>query len=85
MVQLLKEVRVDAEPVILVHQEADRPVTDLIAAASRDSDLTLLGLNLPDVEHVAAYAEAVEKMIDGVGTVLLVRNAEADEDLLAVS
>ena len=77
--------RVNAEPVVLVHKDRNRPVTDLIARAGRDSDLTMLGLNFPDREHLEEYAVAVEEMIRSVGTVLLVRNAQADEDLLAIS
>jgi len=83
MKQLLEEVRVDAEPVIIVRTDRTQPISDLITQHSEDADLTLLGIQLPDADRVAEYGERLNNLVESVGTVLMVRNASQD-DLLGM-
>ena len=53
-----------------------------MAERSRDADLTLIGMQLPAVDQIEAYAQRLNEIIEAVGSVLLVRSGETDEDLL---
>lgn len=81
MEALIKDIRVPAQPLILVN-DTKRPVMDIIRENSVDTDLTILGLALPNAGEEAMYAERVEALAASVHTVLLVRNAE-NHDLLS--
>ena len=79
---LLDDVRVDATPYIVVHNNPARPIADLFAEHSQDVDLTILGMQVPEAEDAEAYAERLETFAQAVGTVLFVYNAQPEEDLL---
>jgi amino acid transporter len=81
MQALLDDIRVDAEAVIIVNEEK-RPFVDVLRETGKHTDLTILGLGLPDVGDEAVYAERINDLAQAVGSVLLVRNAET-YDLLA--
>ncbi|MGB0385886.1 MAG: amino acid permease [Ardenticatenaceae bacterium] len=81
---LLADVNVDAKPVVIVREDPLQPITDLMAEWSRDADLTMLGMQLPEANRVESYGQRLEDLVEAVGTVMLVRNAEEDEDLLSV-
>ncbi len=80
--QMLESVRVDAEPVIIVRDVPNQPLAEVIAQHSQGADLTLIGMKLPEDEDLEAYGERLDALVHAVGSVLLVRNAELDEDLL---
>jgi amino acid transporter len=82
MQELLNTVRVDAKPVIIVRSDPSQRLVDLIAEKGLTADLTLVGMQLPLLEDVEAYSQRLDRLTDAAGTVLLVRNAERDEDLL---
>lgn len=76
--QLLERVRVKAEPVVLVTPR-DQDIAVTIRAQSRDTDLTLLGINRVDAEQAPAYAERLEGLISAIGTVMMVHSGEEEE------
>ena len=80
--QMLADVRVEAEPVVIVRENTKQPIAQVIKANSANADLTLLGMKLPTAEEAAGYSRRLDELVQAVGTVLLVRNAELDEDLL---
>lgn len=80
--QMLAQVRVEAEPMVIVREDPRQTITQVIKANSANADLTLLGMKLPTAEEAAAYSRRLDELIQAVGTVLLVRNAQLDEDLL---
>lgn len=80
--QMLEDVRVEAEPVVIVREDPRQPIAQVIQKHSFDADLTLLGMKLPSADEAKGYSQRLDVLIQGVGTVLLVRNAELDEDLL---
>ena len=80
-VRLLKEVRVAAIPEVIVRQPG-QSATDIIQAHA-SADLTFLGMSVPEDEDVEAYADRLHKLVSAVGSVMLIRNAELDADLLA--
>ncbi len=80
--QMLADVRVEAEPMVIVRQDPRQPIAEVIKENSRDADLTLLGMKLPTKEESAPYSQRLDGLVQAVGTVLLVRNAQLDEDLL---
>lgn len=81
LAHLVNEVKVAADPVIIVN-EPHRPITEIIKEESQTADLTLIGMQLPRADEAVAYAERLNNLVTAVGTVLVVRNAEQDEDLL---
>ena len=82
--KLLSDVRVEAEPVVIVREDPLQSITHLMAEWSRDADLTMLGMQLPQANRVESYGQRLEELVKAVGTVVLVRNAEEDEDLLSI-
>ena len=83
MEQLLEQVRVKAEPVVIVRPASTKPITKLLAEWSHDADLSMLGIKLPEGDQVESYSKRLDELVNAVGTVLLVRNAQVDEDLLS--
>lgn len=79
---LLADVRVDATPEIIVRADPSRPISELIAAHSGATDLTLLGMRKPERGAADSYGERLHEIVEAVGTVLLVHNAQPREDLL---
>lgn len=82
MAELLDSVRVDAEPVVIVRPSKETRLAPIIYENSQDADFTILGMHLPTPDEDEAYSERLHALIEAVGTVLLVRNAQLDEDLL---
>jgi hypothetical protein len=81
MKQLLSSVRVNAEPMIITRPNTDQSLVEIISENSRNTDLTLLGMQVPAIEHAEAYGQYLEDLMQSAGTVLLVRSAQP-EDLL---
>ncbi|RME55566.1 MAG: amino acid permease [Caldilineae bacterium] len=79
---LLADVRVDAEPQVIVASE-EEPFAEIVRRQSRDADLTLLGMARPVPEEMDAYAERLDEFVRSVGTVLLVHSAHEEELLQA--
>jgi hypothetical protein len=79
----LEEVRVVAEPVVIVREGSEQPIEDILEAWSQETDLSLLGLRIPEHLHDAEYALRVDRLMAKMGSVLLVRSAQ-HEDLLEV-
>lgn len=79
----LNEVRVVAEPVVIVREGSEQAIEDILEAWSQETDLSLLGLRIPDHLHDAEYAVRVDRLMAKMGSVLLVRSAQ-HEDLLEV-
>lgn len=78
MQETLEAVRVAAEPVIIVRQWPEQPTADIIADCSRDTDLTLLGMQIPDTEQIDSYAGFLDQLMHRIGSVLLVRSARTE-------
>jgi len=78
---ILKDVRMDAKAVVLV-REAGMPFAEVIKQHSNAS-LTVLGMAIPEEDKLEAYSIRLNNLVSAVGTVLLVRNAQADYDILA--
>jgi hypothetical protein len=80
--RMLASVRVEAEPKVIVRRDRNQSIAEVIKANSAHADLTLMGMKLPDAAEVAAYSRRLDELVQAVGSVLLVRNAQANEDLL---
>lgn len=83
MGQLLNRINVEAKPVIIVRESRQQPITEIIAHWSQDADLTLLGMQLPTAEDVTIYSQRLNDLVQSVGSVLLVRSAQVEDDILA--
>ncbi|MCC9077307.1 hypothetical protein FKZ61_014470 [Litorilinea aerophila] len=83
MTQILEEVRVVAEPVVIVRTCPSQPIAEILAEQSRETDLTFLGLQLPEPPQDSAYSETLDSLVQQVGSIVLVRSANA-EDVLDV-
>ena len=82
MNSLLDDIRVDAEVLVIVNKE-HKPIAQVIGETAVNTDLTILGMGLPLAGEEAEYGERLNELVESVGTVLLVRNAET-YDLLDV-
>ncbi len=80
MQKLIDAVRVTAEPVIIVRQSPEQPIAEIIAKYSRETDFSLLGMQIPTLDQLPEYAAYLDKLLDQVGSALLVRSAQ-EEDL----
>ncbi len=74
---LLREIRVDAEVLVIVNNNKEKPVAQVIRETAADTDLTILGMGLASDGDEAQYAERLNELVESVGSVLLVRNAES--------
>ena len=83
MQQELDRVRVTAELVVLVREHPAQPIAEIICQQSVETDFTLLGMQIPAAGEEGAYAQSLVALTERVGSVLLVRSAQA-EDLLEV-
>ncbi len=80
---LLEKIRVTAEPRVLVRTDPSQSISELIIQHSYDADLSMVGVFWPEVENLSEYAEAQNDLVQGIGSVLLVRSGEADQSLLS--
>ena len=83
MEALLHEVRVQAEPIIITRSNPAQSVYETIAEHSLNSDLTFIGMQLPDSNSIEAYCHRLDDFADTMGSIIFVRNGESNEDLLA--
>ena len=75
---LLERVRVNAEPVVVVPPRGER-FPDTVKTWSRDTDLTLLGMNRPEAEDRASYGNQLNGWLSSVGTVLLIHSGQTED------
>lgn len=82
--RILRDARVNAQPKIFLCGEDAQEVATTISATSKESDLTVLGLRAPDESDGGDWVAHVNRLIDPLRTVLLVRASsrfEGDEVL----
>lgn len=82
LLDMLSKVRVVATPTVIVKEFPGERVAEVIRRSCQDTDLTFLGMRMPEPGAAEAYAERLNKLADGIGTVLLVHNAQPDEVML---
>ena len=81
LTQILEKARVEAEPVILVNSDPPTPLDIFLNRSSRETDLILLGLRIPEEEELASQAEAINRLLASGTSALLVRSAETEDVL----
>ncbi len=74
LTELITEVRIDAEANVLVKRD-DQSFSDVMNEASRDADVTFLGLMIPGPGEELAYAQRLVELAQNFHTVIFVRNA----------
>jgi amino acid transporter len=77
----LKNVRVQATPLVLTGLRADESFADTVARTSGDSDLVLVGLPEPRAGQIRSQAFNLRRLLQPLPATLLVRSAEG-EDIL---
>ena len=83
MQQLLADVRVEAEPVIIVEADRSKFFGKIVANHSQETGLTMLGLRLRDIEDIDGYVQKLDKLLQSISTTLIV-SAAWDDDLLNI-
>ncbi len=73
LANLLTEARIEARTDVIV-RPPDREVRDVIHYASRNADVVLLGLNVPDPGQEEEYADQLIALAEGLSTVAYVYN-----------
>ena len=81
MEQLIGDVRVTAEPVVIVRTDSKQSIVDIFAEYSQETDFTLLGMQIPEPHRIEEYSAYMDQLMQTMGSVLLVRSAHP-EDLL---
>ncbi|MBN1572199.1 MAG: hypothetical protein JW984_03265 [Deltaproteobacteria bacterium] len=71
---LLPEIRIDAEPSVVVKPE-DESVIDLIHKESSNADVVMFGLAMPDIGKEEAYARHLDRLARDLPTVFSVKNS----------
>jgi amino acid transporter len=79
--ELLQTVRVEGEPVVLIRSNPQQDFASVLREASKESDLVLLGMRVPEEGEIEQHARALGVLIESTGSVLLVRSGEV-EDIL---
>ena len=79
--RMLRNVRLEATPVAVVRGDKERPVREVIAATSEKSDLTIIGMGVPEPDNYESMANELESLVEPLGSVMLVRSAEAEDVL----
>jgi amino acid transporter len=74
LVQLTSAARIDAT-INVILKPADVPVADVIFEGSRNADVVLLGLRGTEPGEEEAYTRRMTTLVDGLPTVLFIRNA----------
>lgn len=69
-----EETRIGAHPQVIVHTPGV-PVRNIIQEHSQDAALVMLGLGIPKPEQAETFAEHLEALIEGLPSVVLVRNS----------
>ncbi len=72
LARVIKKSRISATANVIYNKEG-HPVPDLITETSADTDLTVLGLRPPSDENSPQFVERVNQLLEGLGSVLLVR------------
>jgi potassium/chloride transporter 4/5/6 len=69
-----EETRIGAHPHVIVHTPGVS-VQEVIREHSQDAALVMLGLGIPNSGNAEAYANHLESLIEGLPSVVMVRNA----------
>jgi len=67
-----------AEPVVIVRENSEQLIAEIIERWSGETDLSLLGMAIPDQVHDTDYAEQIDTLMARMGSVLLVRSAQGE-------
>ena len=76
LTKLVESARLRAT-VDVLQKEPDRTVSSIIAEHSADADVVLMGLRANEPGEEAEYVERVRRLMEGLPTVILVRNASS--------
>ncbi|MCP4199712.1 MAG: amino acid permease [Proteobacteria bacterium] len=71
--QIIEKSRVKAEPNVILNPSRKHPIATIMANVSSDTDLTLIGIRPPSLDGEDNFVERINSLIDGLGSVLLVR------------
>jgi potassium/chloride transporter 4/5/6 len=71
---MIPEVRIKAEQRVRLKSD-DRPIIETIHEESHDADVVFMGLAQPEPGEEAEYVERLSKMMEGLPTVVLVKNS----------
>jgi len=77
----LEGARMEAEPVVLVNSDPPAPLEVFLSRTSRETDLILLGLRIPEEEDLITQADSINRLVAAGGSTLLVRSAETEDVL----
>lgn len=72
--KMIPEVRIDCQRHVLL-EEGNTRIIDIIHRESQSAEVVFLGLAIPDSGRELEYANWLHEMIDGLGTVVLVKNS----------
>ncbi|MFC1976078.1 amino acid permease, partial [Chloroflexota bacterium] len=69
MEQLLARIRVTAEVVIICREDPHQPLASIISEQSRQTDLTVLGMQIPDLDKLESYSQYLDDLMQQMGSV----------------
>jgi hypothetical protein len=71
---LISELRIDAKPDLIVNNEG-LDFAEIMNRESKNTDVTFLGLKLPEEDGLEEYADSLFEMARGNSSFIFVRNA----------
>jgi len=81
MGEMLEDVRVDAQPVAIVRDDPEQRISNIIREESEHTDLTFIGMKVPELDEIPGYAKYLTELVNDLGTVMLIRSAQTEDVL----
>ena len=81
LMALLGQIRVQADPVVLINQDSAEDFSKVVREFSSAADLVFFGLNLPETDEIAATVRKIDPMLQNLPSTILVRSAELEDVL----
>ncbi len=72
--EIMQDARIEAEPVILIKENPMDRIIDIMSEFSSISDLTIVGMGVPRKGEEGIFVSRMDKLLEPLGTVLLVRS-----------
>ena len=78
---VLKEARVEGEPVVLIKERPEQTFAEILKKTSRETDLVFMGMAVPDPQNLDRFSGETAFLLDHSVSTVLVRSGE-QEDIL---
>jgi amino acid transporter len=71
---LIESTRIKADTDVILKPD-DKPIVDIMRETSRDADVVMIGLSVPEPDEIEDYARRLLEIVEGMPTTVFVRNS----------